>query len=814
MNNQFASIEIAKNKTIQPKTSQVDHRVKIALDAIFYSAVAYLFSCIWFDLLAKAVFLNYPLTYAWLPKLIITLLVLLIVNWPRIFGYGFLGLSAITILFGVVFAKSLGKPIFDFLKTHFSGSINSIKWAFNLDSQIENMPQFFPFYLAVLSILVALILIYIKPAPLVLTIVWILPYIIIVHLNQQNISIGTFFLGLFCILVTFARQSSHLYSWRKVWQIPPVALITFVLALVFLLQTVLPQNIFYNEKISKTLDQLIKSSQKMPDTVRYFEFSIKDAGYYPQDVRLGGPVELVDEPFMNVAGPGTPFYLRGTVFDQFEQNIWHASSMKSNYLFYNTDPIDQQTEAFAYPSSSKLPPGVIANYFVDERISISPIYQPIQAVFHGGKPIEIINHLTEQTVEDEGNNILYYFNPAGQIYASEQISSEGYSINGYISRLGMTANYLTLMQNDANVDNLVFAKQTVPNLANYQSFLNSNDPELAQIVYQDNLEENQKAGQLIEIINYLKNNYHYQLQVEEVPANQDFFEHFIKSKTGYCTYFATALTILAREAGFESRYVEGFLVQGIHDINLPQENYGRVVSTDQAHAWTEIKIDQLGWMPFDATPSSALNEMQTDLEKEEQLRAELPEPTEPEPTETEQTTLPTESQNLESEPTEHDQLADDQSKIILRKAILIILADLTFIAIIVIFILWRRKVYARRHNPEWLHDKFDGDLKAAVIYIWQDLKYLYKINDGIDEPDKTILRLFSTMLNDFNWNRKDTFSAYQAIEQVLYAEKDPKQENLVSLFKIYQQTEIITADNIPKLKWMFNRFLFSPEPKL
>ncbi len=100
MNNQFASIEIAKNKTIQPKTSQVDHRVKIALDAIFYSAVAYLFSCIWFDLLAKAVFLNYPLTYAWLPKLIITLLVLLIVNCPRIFGYGFLGLSSITILFG------------------------------------------------------------------------------------------------------------------------------------------------------------------------------------------------------------------------------------------------------------------------------------------------------------------------------------------------------------------------------------------------------------------------------------------------------------------------------------------------------------------------------------------------------------------------------------------------------------------------------------------------------------------------------------------------------------------------------------------
>ena len=828
MRNKFASIEIASNNLGYKKDKQFNHSFKIVLDTLFYAGIAYVFSLVWFELLIKSVWLDYPYSYAWLLKLIVTLLFLFLVNYPKIVGLSSLGILTLTSVLGLLFNESIGQPFFGFIKTHALGIVDSVKWSLALDPAIEVMPPYFPIYVALLSIIVALLFIYVKPAPINLIIVWIVPIVIIVHINQQDISLPAFFLGLLCIIITFARQSTFGFSWRKIWQIPPLALITIVLALIFALQSFLPQDVFRNEKLSNRLNQLIKSSRKMPDTVHYFEFSIRDAGYYPQDVRLGGPVELMNVPFMNISGPGSSFYLRGTVFSEFEQNIWHASSMSTNYLFYNEDPIDQQAEAFGYPSHSHLPEGVIANYFTDTPLKITPIYQPIQAIFHGGKPLEIINLATanadlqhsENTDKDSTSTkntseVMYYFNPAGQIYASLQIPADGYIINGYVSRLGSTANYLNLIANDANVGNLVFSKQTMANYKNYQSFLEITEPNLANIVYQNITEPTAKANQLIEIINYLKNNFSYDLNVEAMPANQDFFEHFISTKKGYCTYFATALAVLTREAGFESRYVEGFLVQGIKNHNLPKEQYERIISTDQAHAWAEIKIEGLGWVPFDATPTAALDEIQTDQEKEQELSALLPKPTETEPTQTEPTQpLPTETPDVQTEPSEHKLNPEEQHKKTISKTLLIIISILILITILVLYLLWRKKVYTRRHDPNWLSEKFDGDMKQSVLYIWQDLKYLYKLNGGIYEPNNTILTIFAIMLNTFEWQKEDTYSAYQAIEQVLYAEREPSLANFESLLNIYNQSELFTSEKIPKLKWIMRRFLFSVEPKL
>ncbi|HHU54179.1 MAG TPA: transglutaminase domain-containing protein [Clostridiaceae bacterium] len=823
MRNKFASIDIAPNIADFENEKLNINKFKIIIDTIFYTGIAYLFSLIWFKLLINSVWLDYPYHYAWFPKLIVILFFLLLVKYPKIAGLSTLGILALTSVLGVFFSKSIGQPFFDFIRTHALGIIDSIKWGLALDPTIEVMPEYFPVYVALLSIIVGMLFIYVKPAPINLLIVWIVPIIVIVHINQQDISLPAFFIGLLCIIITFARQSIFGFSWRKVWQIPPLALITIILALIFSLQSVLPQDTFRNEKLSDQLNQLIKSSKKMPDTVHYFEFSIRDAGYYPQDVRLGGPVELKNIPFMNVKGPGSPFYLRGTVFNQFEQNIWRASSMSTNYLFYNEDPIDQQAEAFGYPDHSNLPLGVIENYFTDTPLTISPIYQPIQAIFHGGKPLEIINLANENTDNIDDNlssagdisEIMYYFNPDGQIYASLQIPNPGYLVNGYVSRLGSTANYLNLIENDANVGNLIFSNQTIANYKSYRSFLEAIEPNLANIIYQDITDQNVKANQLISIINYLKNNFSYNLKVEEVPANQDFFEHFISTKKGYCTYFATALAVLTREAGFESRYVEGFLIKGIKDHNLPKDQYERVISTDQAHAWTEIKIEGLGWVPFDATPTAALENIQTDQEKEQELTALLPEPSETEPTQTEPTQpLVTETPNIQTEPNKPDLSPEEQHRNLIGKTLLMIILILLLIAGLLLYLIWRKRVYKRRHNPNWLSNRFDGDLKKSVLYIWEDLKYLYKLNGGSYESHNTILTIFATMLKTFDWNNQDTYSAYQAIEQVLYAEREPSSVNYDNLLNIYNQSELFTAQTIPKLKWFIKRFLCSPEPKL
>jgi hypothetical protein len=98
---------------------------------------------------------------------------------------------------------------------------------------------------------------------------------------------------------------------------------------------------------------------------------------------------------------------------------------------------------------------------------------------------------------------------------------------------------------------------------------------------------------------YLVKNYNYTLSPSIPPEGSDFVSYFIDhDPNGYCTYFASAMAIMARIAGIPSRYVEGYL--------LPDKEPGSsvyVVRGKNAHAWAELYFEGIGWIPFDATPS-------------------------------------------------------------------------------------------------------------------------------------------------------------------------------------------------------------------
>nr|WP_307992820.1 transglutaminase-like domain-containing protein [uncultured Niameybacter sp.] len=99
---------------------------------------------------------------------------------------------------------------------------------------------------------------------------------------------------------------------------------------------------------------------------------------------------------------------------------------------------------------------------------------------------------------------------------------------------------------------------------------------------------------------YLAGNYSYTLSPGEPTRGQDFVDEFLfDNKKGYCTYFATAMAVLSRCIGLPSRYVEGYSMSGAYkygnDISL--------ITSKQAHAWTEIYFEGFGWMIFEPTAS-------------------------------------------------------------------------------------------------------------------------------------------------------------------------------------------------------------------
>ena len=103
----------------------------------------------------------------------------------------------------------------------------------------------------------------------------------------------------------------------------------------------------------------------------------------------------------------------------------------------------------------------------------------------------------------------------------------------------------------------------------------------------------------MKIRTYLREHYQYTLDVVPAPEDMDFAQHFLfETGEGYCTYFATAMTVLCRSLSLPARYIEGF-------VALPNpDGSPAVITGQQAHAWTEVYVPNMGWVTFDATATT------------------------------------------------------------------------------------------------------------------------------------------------------------------------------------------------------------------
>ncbi len=94
--------------------------------------------------------------------------------------------------------------------------------------------------------------------------------------------------------------------------------------------------------------------------------------------------------------------------------------------------------------------------------------------------------------------------------------------------------------------------------------------------------------------------YEYTQRPGELPENvtdaASFLEYLLfDSKQGYCSHYATAFVLLARNEGFPARYVEGFCVP-------PRKEAFVEVTPTMLHAWPEVYVENVGWISFEPTP--------------------------------------------------------------------------------------------------------------------------------------------------------------------------------------------------------------------
>lgn len=96
-----------------------------------------------------------------------------------------------------------------------------------------------------------------------------------------------------------------------------------------------------------------------------------------------------------------------------------------------------------------------------------------------------------------------------------------------------------------------------------------------------------------------ESDYLYDLKYK-APPRHDNIEYFIfESKTGTCSDYATAMTLMARSVGLNVRYVEGFYTGEENELGV------YTVATKNSHAYPEVFLHGYGWKVFEPTVSAS-----------------------------------------------------------------------------------------------------------------------------------------------------------------------------------------------------------------
>ena len=119
----------------------------------------------------------------------------------------------------------------------------------------------------------------------------------------------------------------------------------------------------------------------------------------------------------------------------------------------------------------------------------------------------------------------------------------------------------------------------------------------------------------------------YSISNPPVPGNIDAVSWLLQTHRGYCTYYATAMTMMARLLGVPARMVNGFS-QGHFDSRRGVWE----VDGDNAHSWVQVYFPGQGWISFDPTPGFSLDNPANP--QPTQTPGQTPTPTRPTPTAT------------------------------------------------------------------------------------------------------------------------------------------------------------------------------------
>lgn len=412
------------------------------------------------------------------------------------------------------------------------------------------------------------------------------PFIILIFLASaicslalnESLPVWLAFPGLVAALAAFAvPAASRGALLRPVVILPAVVLAAVALALVPAQRTTWAPL----ENLAVRVRAIVEDYMNF--TQQRIVFSINEQGYDRAGVAndelvamLGGPANPKKDAVMQVETQ-QDMLLRGTIKRTYTGYSWIDDQVKARYLYYDFTHRSVRSSVF------------------DQNRAASEAFPTVSAkvemLAEGTSTLFVPAHMAAFSMNFE--NAVYY-NSTGEVFLTRDVApGDVYEVSARVPAGReelLRAAAEAEREEDGCYDDIQDSYTALP------AGVNSGVYALAVELTKDSRSAAEKA---LAIEEYLAQNYRYTLEGGVPAAGQDFVSYFLlESKEGYCSYFASAMTVLCRIAGLPARYVEGYAVKAEADGTT-------IVTGEDAHAWVEVYLKGLGWTAFDPTATAA-----------------------------------------------------------------------------------------------------------------------------------------------------------------------------------------------------------------
>ncbi|PYG87560.1 transglutaminase superfamily protein [Ruminiclostridium sufflavum DSM 19573] len=372
------------------------------------------------------------------------------------------------------------------------------------------------------------------------------------------------------------------------------------------------------------------------DRADFDYFSIEATGF-GNNSRLGGNIKLNKAHVMNVKSESSKLYLKASSKAFYNGHGWYDNNEQLTQLgtSRNNYTIQLNQDAEEFCDGIFIETGSLDNDEIFkpvkteiefENIKTKSIFVPLKTNAITFRNFQTLFSDNEQMISSSGkqsrgfiytaeyNNLMlnsdklksilrksykgYFSNLLEKYYAGESpsfvLNMSGLVKIPYTDRTSKLFNERII----SNKEMKDFISRTYNIYERYTQLPEEVTPRVRQLAQNLTKTEYNNYDKAKAVESYLSSNFPYTLSPGRPPIDKDFVDYFLfEGKKGYCTYYATAMTVLLRCIDIPARFVEGYVMPPKADNGIFK------VTNEQAHAWVEVYLEGFGWIPFEPTAS-------------------------------------------------------------------------------------------------------------------------------------------------------------------------------------------------------------------